>query len=87
MVAEEIPEDTKRALQSASGAEASDVERKKLTIMLKSANAAEDTGGLVCSDVGIPTYSVKIGTRVQLDRSVRRPSPAASPIWQSASTP
>ena len=67
-----IPPDTKLALQGASGREASEVGRKTLTIMLKSANAAEATGGLVCSDVGIPTYSVKIGTRVRFDGPVRQ---------------
>jgi fumarate hydratase subunit alpha len=67
-----IPEDTKAALASAVPRESNDTGRKTLTIMLKSADAAESTGGLVCSDVGIPTYSVKIGTRVQFDGPVRQ---------------
>jgi fumarate hydratase subunit alpha len=67
-----IPEDTKAALASAVPRESNDTGRKTLTIMLKSADAAESTGGLVCSDVGIPTYSVKIGTRVQFEGPVRQ---------------
>jgi fumarate hydratase subunit alpha len=67
-----IPEDTKAALASALPRESNDTGRKTLTIMLKSADAAESTGGLVCSDVGIPTYSVKIGTRAQFEGPVRQ---------------
>jgi fumarate hydratase subunit alpha len=67
-----IPEDTKQALRDAQPREGNDTGRKTLTIMLRSADAAESTGGLVCSDVGIPTYSIKIGTRVQFDGPVRQ---------------
>lgn len=67
-----IPEDTKAALAAAQPRERNDTGRRTLTIMLQSADAAERTGGLVCSDVGIPTYSVKIGTRVQFEGPVRQ---------------
>jgi fumarate hydratase subunit alpha len=67
-----IPEDTKQALQSAGERERSEVGRKTLTIMLKSADAAEQASGLVCSDVGIPVYSIKIGTRVRFEGPVRQ---------------
>jgi fumarate hydratase subunit alpha len=67
-----IPEDTKQALRAATPREGNETGRKTLTIMLKSADAAESTGGLVCSDVGIPTYSFKIGTRVQFEGPVRQ---------------
>ena len=40
--------------------------------MLKSADAAERENHLVCTDVGVPTYSVKIGTRVQFEGPVRQ---------------
>jgi len=67
-----IPEDTRQALAAAAPRETNATGRKTLTIMLKSADAAESTGGLVCSDVGIPTYSIKIGTRVQFAGPVRQ---------------
>jgi len=67
-----IPEDTKRVLQAAGGSERSEVGRKTLTIMMKSANAAERSGRLVCSDVGIPVYSIKIGTRARFDGPVKQ---------------
>jgi fumarate hydratase subunit alpha len=67
-----IPEDTKAALHSALPRESNSTGRQTLTIMLKSADAAERAGGLVCSDVGIPTYSVKIGTQVQFEGPVRQ---------------
>ncbi|HSV52934.1 MAG TPA: fumarate hydratase [Burkholderiaceae bacterium] len=67
-----IPEDTKQALRAAVPRESNETGRKTLTIMLKSADAAESTDGLVCSDVGIPTYSIKIGTRVQFAGQVRQ---------------
>ena len=38
---------------------------------MKSADAAERKNHLVCSDVGVPVYSIKIGTRVRFAGSVR----------------
>ncbi|WP_295381321.1 fumarate hydratase [uncultured Pseudacidovorax sp.] len=67
-----VPDDTQAALRDAVPREGNDTGRKTLTIMLKSAEAAERTGGLVCSDVGIPTYSIKVGTRVRFEGPVRR---------------
>ena len=67
-----VPDDTLAALRRAQGLERDEVGRKTLTIMLKSADAAERESHLVCTDVGIPTYSVKIGTRVQFDGPVRQ---------------
>jgi fumarate hydratase subunit alpha len=67
-----IPDDTRAALAAAAPRETNATGRKTLTIMLQSADAAQRTGGLVCSDVGIPTYSVKIGTRVRFEGPVRQ---------------
>jgi len=67
-----IPQDTKAVLRRAQGTERSDTARKTLTIMLKSADAAEQQDHLVCSDVGIPVYSVKMGTQVRFDGAVRQ---------------
>lgn len=66
-----IPDDTRAFLQRASGAESSPTGKATLSIMLESADGARRNGTLVCSDVGIPTYSIKIGTRVQFDGPVR----------------
>lgn len=66
-----IPDDTRELLASAATRESSEVGRKTLTIMLRSADAAQRQGGLVCSDVGIPTYSIKVGTRVCFEGPVR----------------
>ena len=67
-----IPDDTRAALAAATPRETNATGRKTLTIMLQSADTAQRTGALVCSDVGIPTYSVKIGTRVRFDGPVRQ---------------
>ncbi len=67
-----IPQDTKAVLRHAESMERSDTAKKTLTIMLKSADAAEQQDHLVCSDVGIPVYSVKIGTRVRFEGAVRQ---------------
>ncbi len=67
-----IPQDTKAVLRQAQGTERSDTARKTLSIMLKSADAAEQQDHLVCSDVGIPVYSVKMGTQVRFDGAVRQ---------------
>ncbi len=67
-----IPDDTRAALAAAAPHETNATGRKTISIMLESADAAHSTGGLVCSDIGIPTYSVKVGTRVQFDGPVRQ---------------
>lgn len=67
-----VPNDMTAALREAVPRESNPTGRKTLTIMLKSADVAQSTGGLVCTDVGIPTYSIKIGTRVSFDGPVRQ---------------
>jgi fumarate hydratase subunit alpha len=67
-----IPEDTKAVLRQATTQDSSDTARKTLTIMLKSADAAEQRNQLICTDVGIPVYSVKIGTQVRFEGAVRQ---------------
>lgn len=66
-----IPDDTRAALQRAEAVETGTTGKHTLKIMLQSADAARQGDELVCTDVGIPTYSIKIGTRVQFDGPVR----------------
>ena len=67
-----IPEDTKDALARARDAETHAVARNVLDMMLKSARNAESTNRLLCSDSGIPTYFVKIGTAARLDGNIKQ---------------
>ena len=67
-----IPEDTKAVLRQATTQDSSETARKTLTIMLKSADAAEQRNQLICTDVGIPVYSLKIGTQVRFVGAVRQ---------------
>ncbi len=67
-----IPDDTRAVLAKAQRAETDPTARRTFTVMLESADAARDADKLICSDVGIPTYSVKIGTRVQFNGPVRQ---------------
>ncbi len=67
-----ISEDTKAVLRQATTQDSSETARKTLTIMLKSADAAEQRNQLICTDVGIPVYSVKIGTQVRFEGAVRQ---------------
>lgn len=66
-----IPDDTRAALARAETAETDATGKRMLKIMLQSADAAQQDNELVCSDVGIPVYSIKIGTRVQFEGPVR----------------
>jgi fumarate hydratase subunit alpha len=72
-----VPDDTKALLARAQPRETDATGRETLRIMLKSADAAERNGTLVCSDIGIPAYSVKIGTRVTFEGAVRQAFPDA----------
>jgi fumarate hydratase subunit alpha len=67
-----IPEDTKDALRGALDAETNDGARKILAMMLHSAQRAEDTNRLVCSDAGVPVYFVKIGTAARLEGNIKQ---------------
>jgi fumarate hydratase subunit alpha len=67
-----IPEDTKGALRQALDAETNEGARKILTMMLNSAQVAEDTDRHVCSDAGVPVYFVKLGTAAQIEGNIKQ---------------
>lgn len=67
-----IPANSKAALARAQETEQNEKARKTLTIMLRSAEVAEKEGRFVCSDAGVPTYSVKIGCGARLEGDIRQ---------------
>lgn len=67
-----IPEDTKRVLQRAEAVESGGHARKTIQLMLSSAEQAEQQDFLICSDIGIPVYSMKIGTGARLQGAIRQ---------------
>ncbi|GGX13119.1 fumarate hydratase [Pigmentiphaga litoralis] len=67
-----VPDDTQLELARASERERTEVAKNTFRIMLQSADAAEREDHLVCSDVGVPTYSIKVGTQVSFSGSVRQ---------------
>lgn len=67
-----VPEDTKAALVRAHAAETSPVAQSVLSMMIASARRAEEADRHLCSDAGIPTYFVKIGTAVTLQGNIRQ---------------
>jgi fumarate hydratase subunit alpha len=46
--------------------------QQTLTMLLRSAEVAETQDGFVCSDSGVPTYLIKIGTAVELRGDIKR---------------
>jgi fumarate hydratase subunit alpha len=67
-----VPEDTKDALARAECAETNPVGKRMLGMMLESARSAEATNRLLCSDSGIPTYFVKVGTAARLEGNIKQ---------------
>ena len=67
-----IPEDTKQALRDARGRETHEGAQRVLEIMLGSAMRAEQTDRFVCSDAGVPTYHVTIGTAARIEGDVKQ---------------
>jgi fumarate hydratase subunit alpha len=67
-----IPLDTKAALRSADRVESNETARHTLSLMLKSAEAAESSGHFVCSDAGVPVFFVRVGTQARFAGSVRQ---------------
>jgi len=67
-----IPHDAKAALAQADVVETNPTARRTLRLMLRSAEAAEQSGNFVCSDAGVPVYFLRIGTQAQFCGSVRQ---------------
>lgn len=67
-----VPAEAQDALRAAHAIESEPLARRTLDVMLTSAREAEARDHLVCSDSGIPTYSLKIGTGVTFDGDVKR---------------
>lgn len=66
-----VPEDVKEALNRAVEAEAIESARQTLKSMLRNADASEKTDNLLCPDVGIPVYYIKVGTKVKLETDLK----------------
>ncbi len=62
-----VPEDTKLGLRQALERETQHGAQQVLKMMLGSAKRAEEDDRFVCSDAGVPTYHVTIGTGAKLE--------------------
>jgi fumarate hydratase subunit alpha len=62
-----VPEDTKLGLRMALERETQHGAQQVLKMMLGSAKRAEEDDRFVCSDAGVPTYHVTIGTAAKLE--------------------
>ncbi len=67
-----VPEDTKLGLRRALETETQDGARKVLQMMLGSARRAEQDDRFICSDAGVPTYHVTIGTAAPLQGDIKQ---------------
>jgi fumarate hydratase subunit alpha len=67
-----VPDDTKLGLRRALAAETQDGARKVLQMMLGSAQRAETEERFICSDAGVPTYHVTIGTAAPLQGDIKQ---------------
>jgi fumarate hydratase subunit alpha len=62
-----VPEDTKLGLRMALERETQHGAQQVLKMMLGSAKRAEEDDRFICSDAGVPTYHVTIGTAAKLE--------------------
>lgn len=67
-----VPDDMKQALERLAGTEVNGLGRHTLKLMVTSARTAESTGSYVCSDSGVPTYVIAVGTNVRLNGDIKR---------------
>ncbi len=67
-----IPEDTKSRLDEALKHETGENARKVLNFMIKSSKLAEEKERFLCSDAGVPVYSVKIGSQANFEGDIKR---------------
>jgi fumarate hydratase subunit alpha len=67
-----VPDDTLRAMRNARETESSPRARRTLDMLLGSAQVAETQNRLVCSDSGVPVYTITLGTAARLDGDIKR---------------
>ncbi|MBL8569437.1 MAG: fumarate hydratase [Phreatobacter sp.] len=67
-----IPESSKAELRRAVETETVPQARQTLAFMLESAETAERTGRFLCSDAGVPSYTVKIGSAARFEGDIRQ---------------
>jgi fumarate hydratase subunit alpha len=67
-----VPDDTLDALRRARETESNPVAQKTLGILLRSAEMAETQDRLVCSDSGVPTFTIGLGTGVRLEGNIKQ---------------
>jgi len=67
-----VPDDTLEALRRARETESNPVAQKTLGILLRSAEMAETQDRLVCSDSGVPTFTIGIGTATRLEGNIKQ---------------
>ncbi|AZV80851.1 fumarate hydratase (plasmid) [Parasedimentitalea marina] len=66
-----IPEDTKQRLAEARDGETGENAKKVLEFMIRSSQLAEDHDRFLCSDAGVPVYSVKIGSQARFEGHIK----------------
>ncbi|MFV1441740.1 MULTISPECIES: fumarate hydratase [unclassified Phaeobacter] len=66
-----IPEDTKARLAEAYAEETGENAKKVLNFMIRSSELAEEHDRFLCSDAGVPVYSVKIGSQARFEGDVK----------------
>jgi len=67
-----VPDDTVEALRLAQARETKPVAAQTLQVQLRSAQMASDEKRYVCSDSGVPTFDVSVGTNVSLNGNIKR---------------
>jgi fumarate hydratase subunit alpha len=67
-----VPDDTKDALRRAEEAESNPLAKRTLGILLRSAEVAEKSERLVCSDSGVPVYFVQLGTDARIEGDIKQ---------------
>ena len=67
-----VPDDTKDALRRAEAVETNPLAKRTLGILLRSAEMAEQSERLVCSDSGVPVYFVQLGTGVRIEGDIKQ---------------
>ena len=67
-----IPESSKAEFRKALATETEPQARQTLAFMLDSAERAEQTGKFLCSDAGVPSYTLKIGSGARMQGDIRQ---------------
>jgi tartrate/fumarate subfamily iron-sulfur-dependent hydro-lyase alpha chain len=66
-----VPTDVQEALKKAHNNESNELARLQINQMLENIKVAKEDDNVICQDLGIPCFFIKLGTKIRFDEDLR----------------